>query len=197
MIYGYIRVSTDKQDCANQKLGIESKAGALGLRIDKYIEDSGISGTREPEKRALGILMQNVHSGDIVIISELSRFGRRLFMLFRILEFLLKRGVQVYSVKAGYTLNDSIQSKVLAFAFGMAAEIERDMIAQRTKEALQRRKLAGMRLGRQTGSKNKHHKMDGKDKLAKQMLAMGISKRRVAMTLNVSPRTLGRYIQAI
>lgn len=76
MIYGYIRVSTDKQDCANQKLGIGSKARALGLRIDKYIEDYGISGTREPEKRALGILMQNVHSGDVVIISELCGVGR-------------------------------------------------------------------------------------------------------------------------
>ena len=139
MIYGYIRVSTDKQDCENQKLGIESKASALGLCIDKYIEDAGISGTKEPGQRALGLLMQSVVPGDVVIISELSRFGRRLFMLFRILEFLLKRDVRVYSVKDGYTLDNSIQSKVLAFAFGMAAEIERDMIAQRTKEALYRR----------------------------------------------------------
>ena len=83
MIYGYIRVSTDKQDCENQKLGIESKASALGLCIDKYIEDAGISGTKEPEQRALGLLMQSVVPGDVVIISELSRFGRRLFMLFR------------------------------------------------------------------------------------------------------------------
>ena len=74
MIYGYIRVSTDKQDCENQKLGIESKASALGLCIDKYIEDAGISGTKEPEQRALGLLMQSVVPGDVVIISELSRF---------------------------------------------------------------------------------------------------------------------------
>jgi len=143
VIYGYIRVSTDKQDCENQKLGIESKASALGLCIDKYIEDAGISGTKEPEQRALGLLMQSVVPGDVVIISELSRFGRRLFILFRILEFLLKRDVCVYSVKDGYTLDNSIQSKVLAFAFDMATEIDRDMIAQRTKEALCRRPHGG------------------------------------------------------
>lgn len=194
MIYGYIRVSTDKQDCENQKLGIESKASALGLKIDKYIEDAGISGTKEPEQRALGLLMQSVVPGDVVIISELSRFGRRLFMLFRILEFLLKRDVRVYSVKDGYTLDNSIQSKVLAFAFGMAAEIERDMIAQRTKEALCRRKDAGIKLGRQLGSKNSHHKMDGKCEYAKELLFTGVSKRKVSKLLNVSPRTLNRYI---
>ena len=123
MIYGYIRVSTDKQDCENQKQGIESKASALGLCIDKYIEDAGISGTKEPEQRALGLLMQSVVPGDIVIISELSRFGRRLFMLFRILEFLLKREVRVYSVKDGYTLDNSLQSKNLLCAIFYTKEV--------------------------------------------------------------------------
>ena len=86
MIYGYIRVSTDKQDCANQKLGIESKASALGLSIDKYIEDAGISGTKEPEQRALGGMLRKLNQGDVIICSELSRLGRKMFMIMRILE---------------------------------------------------------------------------------------------------------------
>lgn len=89
-VYAYIRVSTDKQDCANQKLGVDAKAKALGLTINKYIEDDGISGTKEPEKRALGKLLKILRPGDVIIVSELSRFGRKLFMLFRILERLVK-----------------------------------------------------------------------------------------------------------
>ena len=194
MIYGYIRVSTDKQDCENQKLGIESKASALGLSIDKYIEDAGISGTKEPEQRALGGMLRKLNPGDVIICSELSRLGRKMFMIMRILEHCMKIGARLYTVKDGYELGDTIQSKVLAFAFGMAAEIERDMIAQRTKEALCRRKDAGIKLGRQLGSKNSHHKMDGKCEYAKELLFTGVSKRKVSKLLNVSPRTLNRYI---
>ena len=129
MIYGYIRVSTDKQDCANQKLGIEAKADALGICIDKYIEDSGISGTKEPEERALGGMLRRLRPGDVIICSELSRLGRKMFMIMRILEHCMKIGARLYTVKDGYELGDNIQSKVLAFAFGLSAEIERNLDA--------------------------------------------------------------------
>ncbi len=143
MIYGYIRVSTDRQDCANQKLGIEAKAKSLGMCIEEYIQDNGVSGTREPESRALGGVLQQLKPGDVIICSELSRLGRKLFMIMRILEYCMQRGARLYTVKDNYELGDNIQSKVLAFAFGISAEIERDLISQRTKEALARRKLAG------------------------------------------------------
>ena len=101
MIYGYIRVSTDKQDCANQKLGIEAKAATLNLQIDRYIEDSGISGTKEPEERALGGMLRRLRPGDVIICSELSRLGRKMFMIMRILEYCMKIGARLYTVKDG------------------------------------------------------------------------------------------------
>ena len=154
MIYGYIRVSTDKQDCENQKLGIENKAKSLNLRIDKYIEDTGVSGIKEPDKRALGGCLKKLKAGDVIICSELSRLGRKLFMIMHILEHCMSVGAKVYTVKDGYELGDNIQSKVMAFAFGLSAEIERELISQRTKEALALRKANGQKLGRNPGSKN-------------------------------------------
>ena len=194
MIYGYIRVSTYHQDCENQKLGIETKAAALGLHIDKYIEDAGISGTKEPEKRALGGCLKKLKPGDVIICSELSRLGRKLFMVMRILEHCMRIGACVYTVKDGYVLGDNIQSKVLAFAFGLSAEIERDLISQRTKEALAVRRAAGQRLGRQTGSKNKNHKLDGQAEIIKRMLNNKVPKTKIAKKLKVSVSTVYKYM---
>ena len=194
MIYGYIRVSTDHQDCENQKLGIETKARSLGLTIDKYIEDAGISGTKEPEKRALGGCLKKLKPGDVIICSELSRLGRKLFMVMRILEHCMRVGACVYTVKDGYVLGDNIQSKVLAFAFGLSAEIERDLISQRTKEALAVRRASGQKLGREKGSKNKKHKLDGPAEIITKMLKNKIPKTRIAKKLKVSVSTIYKYL---
>lgn len=194
MVYAYLRVSTDAQDTANQRLGVDTKAIKLGLNIDKYIIDDGVSGTIDPKMRKFGALIKNVKFGDVIIVSELSRFGRRLFMLFRVLETLLNKGVKVYSVKDGYSLDNTLQSKVLAFAFGMAAEIEREMISKRTKEALARRKANGKFIGRKSGAKNTRHKLDGKENLIKAMLESNMSLRDVARRLNVSPTTISTFI---
>ncbi len=195
MIYGYIRVSTDKQDCDNQKLGIEEKARAMGLVIEKYIEDAGVSGTTEPNNRALGGCLKKLKSGDVLICSELSRLGRKLFMIMRILEHCMKCGAKVYTVKDGYELGDNIQSKVMAFAFGLSAEIERDLISQRTKEALAARRASGMKLGRPMGCLNHHHKLDGKMPIISEMLNRGIPKRQIAHHLRVSAPTLYKFIK--
>lgn len=195
MVYAYLRVSTDAQDTANQRLGVDTKAIKLGLIIDKYIIDDGVSGTTDPKMRKFGALIKNVKFGDVIIVSELSRFGRRLFMLFRVLETLLNKGVKVYSVKDGYSLDNTLQSKVLAFAFGMAAEIEREMISKRTKEALARRKADGKFIGRKNGAKNARHKLDGKENLIKVMLESNMSLRDVARRLNVSPTTISTFIE--
>ena len=146
--------------------------------------------------RKFGALIKNVKFGDVIIVSELSRFGRRLFMLFRVLETLLNKGVKVYSVKDGYSLDNTLQSKVLAFAFGMAAEIEREMISKRTKEALARRKADGKFIGRKSGAKNTRHKLDGKENLIKVMLESNMSLRDVARRLNVSPTTISTFIES-
>lgn len=193
MVYAYLRVSTAEQDEQNQRLGVDNKAKQLGLCIDKYVVDH-ISGTKDPNERRLGRLLKRIKPGDTLIISELSRLGRRLFMLFRILEELLNKGVKVYSVKDGYALDETIQSKVIAFAFGMAAEIERDMISQRTKEALALRKKMGVKLGRPYGSKTKNHKLDPhRDKIAR-WYRKGWAKAKIARRVHCTDKTLRRYI---
>ena len=194
MIYGYIRVSTDSQDCNNQKLGIEAKAKELGLSIEKYIEDSGVSGTKEPNERALGGCLNKLKKGDVLICSELSRLGRKLFMIMRILEHCMNCGAKVYTVKDGYELGDNIQSKVMAFAFGLSAEIERELISQRTKEALLRLKRSGKRLGREPGSKNKKRKLDDKLELLNEMLLKKMPKTRIAKKLKVSVPTIYKFL---
>ena len=197
MIYGYIRVSTDKQDCENQKFGIEAKARELGVKIEKYIEDAGVSGTREPERRALGGWLRRLHAGDVIICSELSRLGRKMFMIMRILEHCMRVGARVYTVKDGYELGDNIQSKVMAFAFGLSAEIERDLISRRTKEALDLRRAQGQKLGRAFGSRNKHHILDGKAARIIAMANRGDSKLKIARKMGVSAATIGRFLRGI
>ena len=195
MVYAYIRVSTDRQDCENQKVGIEAKAKALNLHIDKYIEDSGISGTMDPDRRALGSTLKKLKAGDVIICSELSRLGRKLFMIMRILEHCMDIGAKVYTVKDGYELGDNIQSKVMAFAFGLSAEIERDLISQRTKEALSLRRANGIKLGRPVGHNNKFRKLDGKTETIKRMLTDGVSRRCIAKALHVSTPTLYEHMK--
>lgn len=197
MIYGYLRVSTDEQDTDNQKLGVNMKASSLGLIVDDWIIDNGVSGTKEPEKRVLGKLMKKLKPGDVIITSELSRLGRKLFMIMRILEYCMQHGVKVYTVKDGYELGDNIQSKVLAFAFGIAAEIERDMISQRTKEALARRKNEGVILGRPKGRTTDitKHKLFEKESVINELINNGISKRKIAKILKVDRNTLSRFMK--
>lgn len=197
MTYAYLRVSTDKQDGQNQRIGVEALAKARGLIIDEYIDDEGVSGMKEPEKRELGKLMKKLKSGDVIIAGELSRLGRSLFMIFRILEFCLNNGVTVMTAKDGYTLGNDIQSKVLAFAFGMSAEIEREMISRRTKEALQKKREAGVILGRPKGRKTspERHPLYGKeDEIFRLLVKEGLAQRKVCGMLGVDRNTLARFI---
>ncbi|MGN0805356.1 MAG: master DNA invertase Mpi family serine-type recombinase [Candidatus Coproplasma sp.] len=154
MIYGYIRVSSDKQTVENQRFEIKTFCAHNSLSIDGWIEET-ISGTKNYDKRKLGILLKSVKKDDLIICSELSRLGRNLFMIMEILYICMNKECRVWTIKDNYRLGDDIQSKVLAFAFGLSAEIERNLISQRTKEALARIKHDGKKLGRKIGSRNK------------------------------------------
>lgn len=194
-VYGYLRVSTDKQDCDNQKIGVEDLARTRRLSIESWIIDDGVSGIKEPEKRKLGKLLKRIKSGDVIICSELSRLGRRLFMVISILEHCMKIGAKVLTVKDGYELGDNVQSKILAFAFGLVAELEREMISKRTKEALQRRKMNGQAIGRMKGAKNKRHVLDGKEDKIIALLNAGVAKTKIAKDLKISNGTLYDFIK--
>ncbi len=156
MIYGYLRVSSDTQDVNSQRQGVDGFAKAKGWTIEKYISDEGISGGVNPDKRKLGPMLKKLQKGDIVICSEISRLGRDLYMVMDVLHFCMEREVVIYTVKDRFVLGDDIQSKVLAFAFGLSAEIERQMIRQRTLEGLRLRKKMGVLLGRPPRKKRSH-----------------------------------------
>lgn len=197
MVYAYLRVSTGKQDAQNQRIGVDGLATARGLHIDEYIDDEGVSGTVEPEKRELGNLLKRLKPGDVLIAGEISRLGRSLFMIFRILEYCMKNGITIMTAKDGYTLGNDIQSKVMAFAFGLSAEIEREMISRRTKEALERKRAAGVVLGRPKGRKTApcRHRLFGKDEEIFHMLVdEGLAQRKVCKMMGVDRNTLARFI---
>ena len=193
MNYGYIRVSTDKQSVENQRHEINLFCQQHNLSIDGWIEET-ISGTRTYDKRKLGRLLRRVRSGDLIICTELSRLGRNLFMIMQILSTCMDRGCRVWTVKDGYRLGDDIQSKVLAFAFGLSAEIERNLISARTRQALARLKEEGVRLGRPAGARNVRYRLDAHQKRIFRMLDQGSSKREIARKCGVSPKTLYRWL---
>ena len=194
MIYGYIRVSTDKQTVENQRFEINKFIKKTKFKVDEWIEET-ISGTVSPKKRNLGKLIEKTKKGDLIICSELSRLGRNMFMIMSILNILMERGVIIYTVKERYRLGEGLTSKVLAFAFSISAEIERSLISQRTTEALRRKKAEGVKLGRPKGRVSAHHKLTGCDNKIKMMLAEGYPKTLISKQLNVSPSTLYLYLK--
>lgn len=194
MVYGYIRVSTDKQTVENQRFEIEQFCVKHGLKIEQWIEET-ISGTKSPEKRLLGPLLAEAKKDDLIICSELSRLGRSLFMIMSILNHLMTIGVRVWTIKDNYRLGDNIQSKVLAFAFALSAEIERDLISQRTKEALARRRAEGVVLGRPVGSKSRAVKLSGHEKEIHELLAKHISKSAIGRILGVHRMTVDLFLK--
>ena len=196
MIYGYIRVSTDKQTVENQRFEINSFCSRENLHIDGWIEET-VSGTCPYRKRRLGTLLRRTHSGDLIICSELSRLGRSLFMVMEILSLCMQRGCRVWTVKDGYRLGDDIQSKVLAFAFALSAEIERNLISQRTREALARRRAEGKHLGRPKGSTTSRqaHPLFRHDAYIRRALAQGLSYRAICRHLRCPRNTLTSYLR--
>ena len=193
MTYGYIRVSSDKQTVENQRFEIEKFCERNDLHIDGWIEET-ISGTKNYDKRKLGPLLKKVKKDDLIICSEISRLGRSLFMIMEILSICMKKECKVWTIKDNYRLGDDIQAKVLAFAFGLSAEIERNLISMRTKEALARLKAEGRKLGRPEGWLNEesHKCFPHKDKILI-WIDSGMSFRRIAKRLHMSRNTITRY----
>lgn len=192
MIYGYIRVSTDHQTTENQRFEIERFCETNNLKIDCWIEEK-ISATKDLNKRKLGRLIKNLKSEDLLIASELSRLGRNLLQVMSILHHCMDVGARVWTIKDNYRLGADITSKVLAFAFGLSAEIERNLISQRTKEALARLKSEGKPIGRPRGAAVAC-KLAGREKYISKKLTSGSSKYEIARRLRVHRDTLNKFI---
>lgn len=194
MIYGYIRVSSDKQTVENQRFEINRFAKDQGFIIDGWIEET-ISGVKNYDKRKLGVLLKKITKDDLIICAELSRLGRNLFMIMEILHICMNKECRVWTIKDNYRLGDDIQSKVLAFAFGLSAEIERNLISQRTKEALARKRSEGVVLGRPKGRKSSHVKLSGKESAIKTLLEQGLSQIKIAKIFKVDRMTVAKFIK--
>ena len=196
MIYGYIRVSTDTQTTENQKLVIKEYCKQHRLHHVNWVAET-ISGTKSPEKRKLGQLMKQVCTGDQIIITEISRLGRSMIMIMDVLQVFLDKGVQVYAIKEGFELGNNIQSKVLAFAFSLCAEIERNLISERTKAGLVRAEKLGKHIGRPKGRKPSKYKLTGKGGYIRKEREKGKSKAELAKELHVTWVTLNSYMKRL
>lgn len=194
MIYAYIRVSTDKQTVENQRFEIKKFAAEKGIVIEKWISET-VSGTKAAADRKLGPLLKKMKKGDTLVISEISRLGRNLMQIMSILNMCMTKDTAVLTVKERYELGNNINSQVLAFAFGLSAQIERDLISQRTKEGLARRVAEGKKLGRTAGGKNSHYKLTSKEPVIRQMLAEGKSKAAICRRLKCHLQTLTDHIE--
>lgn len=156
MITAYLRVSTGKQFLSNQQEEIRRYAESRNWTIDQWVTEVA-SGSRKGSDRKLGALLQQMKRGDTLIVTEVSRLSRTLTEIMSIMGFCLKKGIKLYTIKEGYSFDNSINSKVLCFAFGLVAEIERNLISMRTREALALRKAEGVVLGRRKGSYTKRN----------------------------------------
>lgn len=192
MNVAYLRVSTEKQHVINQREEIIRYANEHNLVIDRW-EMEVVSGSRKKEDRHLGYLLKSLKSGDILIVTELSRLSRSLYEIMNILNHCLEHHITLYSTKDGYAFDNSINSKVLAFAFGLVAEIERNLISLRTREALANRRNSGVKLGRPAYYHPKYELLCAKMPLIKQQLEAGWSVSEICRTHGIARSTFYKY----
>ena len=194
MIVGYLRVSTGKQHVENQMDDITRYAAAQNWSIDKWVTEV-VSGKQEVKARKLGSVLKKMKRGDTLVVTEVSRLSRSLTEIMAILGSCVKRGINIYTTKEKYQFDDSINSKVLCFAFGLVAEIERNLISMRTKEALAARKAEGKRLGRKVGFCPKMAILLENSAQIYAMLDQGLSHKVICSRFNVSRATFHKFIK--
>ena len=187
----YLRVSTDEQDLQKNKAAILHLANEKNLGKVRWVEET-VSGRISWKKRKIAGVIEELTAGDTLIVSELSRLGRSMLECMEILSIASEKGIHLYAVKGNWQLDNSIQSKIIAMAFSMAAEIERDLLSQRTKEALAARKRAGKKLGRPRGV--------GKSKLdpyrveIESMLNNGVTQKYIAERFKTTEANLSLWL---
>jgi DNA invertase Pin-like site-specific DNA recombinase len=191
--YGYLRVSSDSQDVENQKLGVLDFCNSNNL-APVVIHKDIASGRLPWRERGIGILLSKMNTSDTLVVSEISRLARSTLQVLEILEAAAKQGICVYVVKSRMIMDGSLQATISATIFGLAAQIERDFISERTKEALARKKSEGIQLGRPKGPAEKV-KLDNRRDEINFYFKKGISKRSVAKLLDCSPTTLYSWLK--
>lgn len=192
MVIAYLRVSTGKQTLANQQNEISKFTDSRNMRVDRWVTEV-VSGKKSGRERKLGSLVRRMKKGDTLIVTELSRLSRTLTDIMAIVGELLKKEVRLYSTKDRYSFDDTINSKVLCFAFGLVAEIERNLISLRTREALALRREQGIVLGRRKGSYTKLQQLiDDRVKIVR-MMNCGKSIAAICREYDVARNTFDRF----
>lgn len=194
MVIAYLRVSTEKQFLANQREEILQFAERNELKISKWYTET-VSGSVNKRDRKLSTLLRQMHPGDVLIVTEVSRLSRTLLEIMSILNICIKKQVVLYSTKEGYVFQNDINSKVLGFAFGLMAEIERNLISMRTKEALARRKKEGMILGRPQGFRPKMKVLLENKAYVIRAIGQRASQAAMARQFGVSRTTMFRFLK--
>lgn len=192
MIVGYLRVSTGRQHPENQKIEIMRYADENGLIVDEWITEV-VSGKKKADGRKLGRIISRMKKGDTLIVTEVSRLSRTLTDVMTIMGKCLNKGINLYTTKEKYRFDDSINSKILCFAFGLVAEIERNLISLRTKEALALRKSEGIVLGRRKGYTPKLSLLKKNNSQIQQMLSDGYTVAKICLIYGVSRDTYYKY----
>ena len=191
--YAYLRVSSDSQDVANQKHGIYDYTNKVGIGNLVFVEDV-VTGKKKWRQRKLGALVEGMTSGDCIVFAEVSRIARSTLQVLEVLEVCMEKKINVYIAKQNLQLDGSMQSRITATVLGLAAEIEREFISMRTKEALAARKKNGMILGRPKGHAEKL-KLDAKRDQIEKYLKMGLGIRPTAKLIDEAPSTLRDYMK--
>ncbi len=187
-VAAYLRVSTDKQTVQNQKNEILKFCKREQLEVTVWCTET-VSGTKQESERELGVLLRELGKGDILIITEVSRLSRQMMNIMNIIHRSIERGISIYTIKEGYRFDSSINSQVLAFAFGLCAEIERTLISQRTREALAHRRAQGVTLGRPRGS-FRAGKLSRHEQEIRMLRQEGLSFQKIAYRYDVSAETV-------
>ena len=196
MNYAYIRVSTDLQSYESQEYEIRKWCEKKYVHLDRWVTES-VSGTVDYKKRVLGHAMRRMGKGDCIICTEISRLGRNMLMIMSVLNDCAAKGIRIYTIKDHFELSDNINSKIIAFDFALAAEIERNLISQRTKEALAAKRQSGVKLGRPAGPSPKFLRVKAEAESIRQELLDNVSLTRIAARYGVHRNTLRHYLKLI
>ena len=196
MVYAYIRISTAEQSGSSQAYEIRQWAKKQNCSIAKW-EEEAVSGTAPPAKRKLGKLIRRMKPDDLLVCTEISRLGRNMLMIMSILNDCAARGIRIHTIKDNFDLKNDINSKIIAFAFALAAEIERNLISQRTREALADRKAAGVKLGRPRGSCKKREDVLRDLSQIRGRIDSGESMSSIARQYGIHRNTLLSYLKSV
>lgn len=193
-VYAYLRVSTQLQTIESQKYEIKKWCSRNGLLVNVWITES-VSGTVAWENRKLGRIIKRMKNDDLLVCTEISRLGRNMLMIMSILNHCSAKGIRIHTIKDNFDLTDSINSKIIAFAFALASEIERNLISQRTREALAAKKQQGIKLGRPNGQTAKVVRIISDQEIIKDYLSNGESIASLAKKYGVHRNTMSKHIR--